>query len=376
MIENNSDLKYVLDSVGKTALWICALRSVSTAYYCLNYDGAADNLESNNQDFENRAIAYLKEKKDLFIPNDPRIASIVYPELKVFDPYSFYFISNLDTKEFIMEFYEQYFEEIYKLYCERQSKVGTIHPRSFSKEELKQIQIQKFKDNFHPIYSWVDLWTTHMIYGISFRTYLIDQMFMNAYQQGIKQFVILGSGMDTRPLRMPLDSQCKVFELDFPSVLSFKQRALEPAIKEIKPASDCKINFCPCDLSDGNWIETIRSQGFDSERSTLWIAEGLLFYLDQSTITKLGNIVNNNSGAKSKFIIHTFVEKSLDSPCFNYKKDDSLKIDGNICKKYLDFTIDIDNREFLSNNGFSSNIEEHREIGQSLISVYSIGTKL
>jgi len=67
------------------------------------------------------------------------------------------------------------------------------------------------------------------------RTKFIDDLIKDSVQyRGIKQVVILGCGMDTRALRLGLPSDITFYELDFPTVLDYKNEILDPLIKKQK----------------------------------------------------------------------------------------------------------------------------------------------
>src|SRR5262245_11491371 len=61
---------------------------------------------------------------------------------------------------------------------------------------------------------------------IAVRTRFFDNLFIGAASAGIRQAVILASGLDTRAYRLPWPPQSVVFEIDQPQVIEFKSRVL------------------------------------------------------------------------------------------------------------------------------------------------------
>src|ERR1700722_14600009 len=61
---------------------------------------------------------------------------------------------------------------------------------------------------------------------IAVRTRFFDDFFVHAAESGIRQAVILASGLDTRAYRLPWPAEPKVFEIDQPEVIAFKTRTL------------------------------------------------------------------------------------------------------------------------------------------------------
>lgn len=109
---------------------------------------------------------------------------------------------------------------------------------------------------------------------IAVRTRFFDDFFSAAGQQGIRQAVILASGLDTRAYRLPWADGFVVFEIDQPAVIDFKTRVLAEA--GATPEADRRT--VGIDLRD-DWPKALREAGFDPSQPTAWIAEGLLIYL-------------------------------------------------------------------------------------------------
>ncbi|PRC47645.1 SAM-dependent methyltransferase, partial [Mycobacterium sp. ITM-2017-0098] len=71
---------------------------------------------------------------------------------------------------------------------------------------------------------------------IAVRTRFFDDFFTAAAAAGIRQAVILASGLDTRAYRLAWPAGTTVFEIDQPSVIEFKTRVLAAA--GAAPAAD------------------------------------------------------------------------------------------------------------------------------------------
>lgn len=109
---------------------------------------------------------------------------------------------------------------------------------------------------------------------IAVRTRYFDNFFTEAGGAGIRQAVILASGLDTRAYRLPWPDGTVVFEIDQPTVIEFKTRVL--AESGAVPAADRRT--VGIDLRE-DWPEVLRECGFNPNTPTAWIAEGLLIYL-------------------------------------------------------------------------------------------------
>ena len=86
--------------------------------------------------------------------------------------------------------------------------------------------------------------------------------------------MILASGLDSRPYRLPWPSGSVVYEIDQPKVIEFKTATLTAIGAE--PTTQRRT--VGIDLRD-DWPAALRVSGFDETQPTAWSAEGLLAYL-------------------------------------------------------------------------------------------------
>lgn len=127
------------------------------------------------------------------------------------------------------------------------------------------------------------------------RTRFYDDFFLNAVRGGIRQAVILASGLDTRAYRLPWPSDTVVFEVDLPGVLEFKSTTLRAL--DAEPAA--KHRSVPVDLRD-DWPAALRAAGFDPAMPTAWSAEGLLMYLPSAAQDRLFDELTALSAPRSQ----------------------------------------------------------------------------
>jgi methyltransferase (TIGR00027 family) len=109
---------------------------------------------------------------------------------------------------------------------------------------------------------------------ITVRTRFFDDFFRDAAKAGIRQAVILASGLDTRAYRLAWPAGTVVFEVDQPQVIDFKTRV----IADLGTAPAAERRTVAIDLRE-DWPAALRASGFDVDQPTAWIAEGLLIYL-------------------------------------------------------------------------------------------------
>jgi methyltransferase (TIGR00027 family) len=94
------------------------------------------------------------------------------------------------------------------------------------------------------------------------------------------QVVLLGAGFDTRPYRLDLPADLDWFELDRAEIFAVKEPTLTRAI------SRCRRQTVSTDVT-GDLTPPLAAAGFDRTRPTIWVAEGLLFYLNYDSIIEM-----------------------------------------------------------------------------------------
>jgi methyltransferase (TIGR00027 family) len=135
--------------------------------------------------------------------------------------------------------------------------------------------------------------------AMAIRTRFFDEFFLDATRTGVRQAVILASGLDSRAYRLPWTSEppcTTVFEVDQPQVIEFKTTTLEGL--RAQPTADRRA--VAVDLRD-DWPAALRQAGFDPTQPTAWIAEGLLGYLPAEAQARLLDQLTEQSAPGSRF---------------------------------------------------------------------------
>ncbi|WP_135451401.1 class I SAM-dependent methyltransferase [Mycobacterium sp. DL99] len=132
------------------------------------------------------------------------------------------------------------------------------------------------------------------------RTHFFDVFFADAVDAGIRQIVILASGLDSRAYRLEWPAGTTVFEIDQPKVLEYKSATL--AEHGVEPAAQRRE--VPVDLRF-DWPTALREAGFDAQQPTAWLAEGLLMYLPADAQDRLFDLVTELSAPGSRIAAET-----------------------------------------------------------------------
>ncbi|BDB40611.1 MULTISPECIES: class I SAM-dependent methyltransferase [Mycobacterium] len=131
--------------------------------------------------------------------------------------------------------------------------------------------------------------------NMAVRTKFFDEFFLEATSSGIKQAVILASGLDARAYRLPWPNGTVVYEIDQPQVIEFKSRTLA----ELGATPSAIRRAVAVDLRD-DWPAALREAGFDPGKPTAWSAEGLLGYLPPEAQDRLLDTITELSAPGSR----------------------------------------------------------------------------
>ena len=132
------------------------------------------------------------------------------------------------------------------------------------------------------------------------RTHFFDDFFATAIVGGIRQVVILASGLDSRAYRLQWPAGTTVYEIDQPKVLEYKTATLaEHGVSPTAVRRDV-----PIDLRF-DWPNALREAGFDASAPTAWLAEGLLMYLPADAQDRLFEQITELSAAGSRIAAET-----------------------------------------------------------------------
>jgi methyltransferase (TIGR00027 family) len=136
--------------------------------------------------------------------------------------------------------------------------------------------------------------------SMAVRTKFFDEFFVSATEAGIRQAVILASGLDSRAYRLDWPAGTMVYEIDQPEVIEFKTRTLadlgaEPTAKRRIVAMDLRYD----------WPSALIEEGFDPNQPTAWSAEGLLGYLPPDAQDRLLDTITELSAPGSRVAVES-----------------------------------------------------------------------
>jgi methyltransferase (TIGR00027 family) len=113
------------------------------------------------------------------------------------------------------------------------------------------------------------------------RARFVEDMIIKQSEEGIRQYVILGAGLDTFAQRQPyIASKLQVYEIDQPETQAWKQQRLNELGFGIREW----LHFVPVDFEASLWWEELLKSGFDIHEPALVSCTGVSLYLSKEAI--------------------------------------------------------------------------------------------
>ena len=113
------------------------------------------------------------------------------------------------------------------------------------------------------------------------RSRIAEDSLADAYAQGVRQYVLLGAGLDTFAYRNGL-AGLRVFEVDHPATQKWKRELLEQAAMPI-PSS---LTYVPVDFEQRGFMDALADGGFDQAAPAFFSWLGVTMYLNRDTVAE------------------------------------------------------------------------------------------
>jgi len=138
-----------------------------------------------------------------------------------------------------------------------------------------------------------------VFYYITARTKHIDSVLLKELKSGVKQVVIMGAGYDTRAYRFYKDfPKVKFFEVDLPVMVADKKSRVSSNL------SDLPVNvvYTPINFNTQDLGQVLAGVGYQKDRKTLFIWEGVVMYLDAAAVESTLRFIAGNASAGSSVV--------------------------------------------------------------------------
>jgi len=110
------------------------------------------------------------------------------------------------------------------------------------------------------------------------RSRVAEEQLASAVDDGVRQYVVLGAGLDTFICRNPY-RDLRVFEVDFPATQAWKRQLLQDTGL---PVPDTAA-FVPCEFTRQSVVDALDQAGLDRRRPAFFSWLGVTMYLEPAT---------------------------------------------------------------------------------------------
>jgi methyltransferase (TIGR00027 family) len=139
------------------------------------------------------------------------------------------------------------------------------------------------------------------------RVRYFDDVVSEAVTKGLEQLVILGAGYDTRAYRIAgLDTNVRVFEVDHPDTQDRKKAK----IREIFGELTGHIVYVPVDFESDDLTRQLEGAGYLRSKKTLFVLEGVVYYITESAVRATLSCIARNSG-KGSSVLFDYLPESV-----------------------------------------------------------------
>lgn len=139
------------------------------------------------------------------------------------------------------------------------------------------------------------------------RKLYIHEELIRARDDGFEQLVVIGSGFDFAGIRWAMWGG-QSFELDRP-----RTHALKKKINRVTNFNPPTLWYLPTGKNDSDFDKLLSDHPFfDPDKSTLFLAEGFLDYLDEHEVHRVFESISNTSSQLRRFVFTLFDFDAMD----------------------------------------------------------------
>jgi methyltransferase (TIGR00027 family) len=144
---------------------------------------------------------------------------------------------------------------------------------------------------------------------LAVRTRVFDDYVLQRIGEGVRQYVILGAGLDSRAYRFADQlTGIKTFEVDHPLSQAVKKQRVAAHFGKLPD----QVSYVPVDFTRDDMLDCLKNAGYDPSAPTVFTLEGLVMYLDEPSVRKLLACILENSGQGSSVMFDYVYAAALD----------------------------------------------------------------
>lgn len=143
------------------------------------------------------------------------------------------------------------------------------------------------------------------------RTRHIDESVRESLKLGGTQLVVLGAGLDSRAYRFRSElGQGRAFEVDFPPTQEYKKTRIRAVLGSLPR----HVVYAPIDFTKEDLRTVLDRAGYDENKKTTFVWEGVSFYIPQEAVDATLRFVATHSAPGSRIVFDYMLESNVKNP--------------------------------------------------------------
>ncbi len=195
----------------------------------------------------------------------------------------------------------------------------------------------------------------------------IDDYLRACLAEGLEQLVILGAGYDSRAYRTEgLAGRVRVFEVDHPATQADKIAKVRKILGQLPEY----VTYVPIDFTRESLAERLCASGYDRRLKTLFIWEGVTYYIGAEAVDSTLATITGNARPGSS-VIFDYTSPTVISGAAGRGEVASMRRSSRFTGEGMVFGIDpAEIRPFLESRGF---VQVVSVTGEQLHAMYFTG---
>ena len=146
-----------------------------------------------------------------------------------------------------------------------------------------------------------------VVLGLLIRARYAEQAVESAFRDGIRQYVIVGAGLDSFALRRTeLVPPLQVFEIDRPAMQEVKRERIRAA----GISAPAGLRFVPADLERTSVMEALSNSPFDPGRPAILSFLGVTYYLSPETLAESARSIAAEVAPGSRLVLDYMLDEA------------------------------------------------------------------
>lgn len=160
--------------------------------------------------------------------------------------------------------------------------------------------------------SFMNRWAPGSQEFLTIRPRLVDELAARLATQGLQQIVMLGAGFDTMALRLRDRLQeIEIFEIDHPATQHAKQETYQ------RLGTPSNVRFVAVDFEKDDFVEKLKSSGFDASQRTLVTWLGVTYYLTASAMARALTQISSLGSFGMQLVFDYMLQEVIDGTSKN-----------------------------------------------------------